>query len=83
VQVRHAWGIHNIVGEKDFGDIHVTQTVLAPLGWNEVRFCSFFFLQLNQFLSTRVVTAHWVLFSTDKTSCTDGVVLLLIDFTWA
>ncbi|PWZ25739.1 hypothetical protein Zm00014a_006631 [Zea mays] len=32
----HARGIHNVAGEKDFGDIHVTRTVLAPLGWNQI-----------------------------------------------
>ena len=45
VQVRHAQGIHNVAGEKDFGaymshDLFDAQ--LTPLGWNQVRFCSFF-----------------------------------------
>jgi hypothetical protein len=45
VQVRHAQGIHNVAGEKDFSaymshDMFDAQ--LTPLGWSQVGFCSFF-----------------------------------------
>jgi hypothetical protein len=50
VQVRHAQGIHNVAGEKDFGAYmshELFDAQLTPLGWNQVRFCSFFFFSHN------------------------------------
>jgi len=56
VQVRHAQGIHNVAGEKDFSaymshDLFDAQ--LTALGWNQVGFCSFF--SMNEVTNSQVL----------------------------
>ena len=44
LQVRHAQGIHNVAGEKDF-NAYMSQDLfdaqLTPLGWSQVSFFPF------------------------------------------